>query len=227
VCALLMLAANFAIGVVGVNGYQLFIGRLHWTYTDLAVLTGGWGLAVGGGIAALTGFVTDKVGSRTVAAIAASAIALGWVTFAQLEPYWTDHTLVYFAGFWEATWQAALSVALIALCMDLSSPKVAGSQFAAYMALSNFSTTLGYQFGAQILNKLGGPATGFPRLYMVMAAVQLAIVPLLIPIDPHQLRRSLADGGTMKRNDIGLAAFLLVVAFLVVMTVRQTIKIVG
>lgn len=227
VCALLMLSATFAIGVISANGYTLFLRKLGWTFDELAVITGGWGLLVGGVCAGLTGFLVDKLGRRTVAAIASCALAAGWITFSQLEPHWTNHTLVYVAAFWEAAWQAVWLVSLYALCMDLSSPKVAGSQFAAYMALSNFSTTLGFQFGARVLAELGGPDKGFPHLYIVMAVVQLAIVALLVPIDPKELRRSLDSGEVAKRGNIGLVAFLLLVAFLIAMTIKKTIDTVG
>jgi PAT family beta-lactamase induction signal transducer AmpG len=224
VCALLMLGGTFAIGVISANGYTLFIGRLGWTFDQLSVITGGWGLLVGGVCAALTGFLVDWLGRRTVAAIASCALATGWLVFSQLEPHWTNHTLVYFAAFWEAAWQAIWLVSLYSLCMDLSSPKVAGSQFAAYMALSNFSTTIGYQFAARILGKLGG----FVHLYIGMAIVQLALVALLVPIDPKELRRAEAAGEPVaKRGNIGLVALLLLVAFLIVMTIKKTIDIVG
>jgi PAT family beta-lactamase induction signal transducer AmpG len=222
VAALLMLAANFAIGCVAANGYELFIGRLGWTYDELAVITGGWGLVVGGVCAGLTGFFVDKLGRRAVAAVACCALAAGWITFSQLEPYWTNTTLVYVAAFWEGAWQAIVSVALISLCMDLSSPKVAGSQFAAYMALSNFSTTLGYQFAARIQKELD-----FSHMYIAMGILQVSLILLLLPIDPKELRRSLASGEAARRGNIGLIAFLLLVAFLIVMTVRKTIATVG
>ncbi|HUS33020.1 MAG TPA: MFS transporter [Kofleriaceae bacterium] len=222
VCALLMLCANFAIGCVSANGYELFIGRLGWSYDQLAVITGGWGLLVGAVCAASTGFLVDKLGRRTVAAIACCALAGGWITFSQLEPYWHSHTLIYIAGFWEGAWQSIVSVALIALCMDLSSPKVAGSQFAAYMALSNFSTTLGYQYAARITKALD-----FPHMYIAMGLTQLALVLLLLPIDPKELRRSIDSPELAKRGNVGLIAFLVLVAFLIVMTIKKTIDTVG
>ena len=66
-----------------------------------------------------------------------------------------------------------LSVALIALCMDLSWPRVGGSQFTAYMALSNFSTTLGYQFAGE-LRTSGGSITACS---VAAAVCQVAVTP--------------------------------------------------
>jgi MFS family permease len=222
-----MLCATFAIGVIASNSYPLFINKLGWTNAQLAVITGGLGLAFGGLCAGATGFLVDIFGRRAVAAVASCALAGGWIVFSQLEPYWHSHMLVYFAAFWEAGWQAVWLVALYSLCMDLSSPRVAGSQFAAYMALSNFSTTLGYQFGARILDKLGGVENGFVYLYIVMAGVQLAATLLLLPIDRTELRRALERGNAAKRGNLGLVAFLVLIAFLIAMTIKKTIDTVG
>jgi MFS transporter, PAT family, beta-lactamase induction signal transducer AmpG len=219
VAVLLMLSANFAIGVAGATGYPLFIGKLHWTYDDLAVLTGGWGLAVGGACAAVTGFFLDRFGRRAVAAFASCMLALGWLAFSLLSDYWTSKTLVYVSGFYEAAWVGVWSVSLISLCMDLSWPRVAGSQFTAYMALSNFSTTLGYQYSAT-LNKWWS----FEHVYIAIAVVQLAVTLLLIPIDPHETRAKLP---LPRLNVVGLVALFALLAFLIYMTVQKTRALVG
>lgn len=222
VAALLMLGSNLAIGVIGATGYQLFIIKLKWRYDELAVITGGWGLVVGGVCASITGILVDRFGRRRVAAIASCAMALGWIVFSQLEPWWNVRSLVYVAGFYEAACQSILTVSLIAMCMDLTWPRIAGSQFAAFMALSNFSTTLGYQFAARV-NKLWE----FYGVYIAAAAVQLVITLLLLPIDPKETRAKLPLPAGTRTNQLGLLALLVLVGFLVVMTVRTTLKYVG
>ena len=127
VAALLMLAANFAIGMIVATAYQLFVGELGWSVEEYTAMGGGWGLLVGGGFAAITGFLTDKVGRRRVAAIAAIALAAAWAVFGQLESLWTEPWLVYALGFYAEACQAVWSVALIVLCMDLSWPRIAAS----------------------------------------------------------------------------------------------------
>jgi PAT family beta-lactamase induction signal transducer AmpG len=219
VAAVLMLGANFAVGVSAATGYPLFIGKLGWKYDDYAVLIGGWALAVGGGAAAITGFLCDRFGRRTVAAVASVMLAFGWMMFGVLSPYWHNHTLVYASGFWEAVWVGVWSVSLIALCMDLSWPRVAGSQFTAYMALSNFSTTLGYQF-ASTFNKWWS----FKHVYMAIAAMQLAVTLLLIPINPKEAREKLP---LPRLNRLGLIALFGLLAFLIYMTVQKTRQLVG
>jgi len=225
--ALLMLGANLATGVMIATGVQLFVGKLGWSYVAYTSITGGWGLAVGCTCAAITGYLTDRFGRRRIAAIASLALAAGWVGFALAESYWTSRTLIYALGFYEGACQAILAVALISLCMDLSWPRIAGSQFAAYMALSNFSTTLGYQLAAR-----ANEAFEFHGVYLAAGITQVAVTLLLLPIDPTETRRKLpatADASVPPARLLGprpwrgIAAMLLLLAFLFAMTIYVTL----
>ncbi len=217
VAALLMLAANFAIGMIVATAYQLFVGELGWSVEEYTAMGGGWGLLVGGGFAAITGFLTDKVGRRRVAAIAAIALAAAWAVFGQLESLWTEPWLVYALGFYAEACQAVWSVALIVLCMDLSWPRIAASQFAAYMALTNFSTTLGYQFSATAMSWLT-----FSGVYVLGAAIQLAAALLLWPIDPGETRRKLPLPEGTGPNRLAVGALIALLVFLIGMTIYVT-----
>ncbi|MBA3503968.1 MAG: MFS transporter, partial [Deltaproteobacteria bacterium] len=188
VAAVLMLGMNFAIGVISATGYALFVGALGWKPESYTAITGGWGLVVGGSAAMLTGFILDRFGRRPVAAVASRALAGGWIVFALGRGSWTDLTFVRTLAFYEAAATGVLSVSLIALCMDLSWTKIGGSQFAAYMALSNFSTTLGYQFSARAQE-----LWDWHGIYLVAAVCQVVMTFVLLPIDPTQTKRELTD----------------------------------
>ena len=218
VAALLMLSMNFSIGVSGTTGFLLLINKLKWTNPELARLTGGWGFLVGGTCAAITGFLCDRFGRKVVAAVASIALAAGWVTFSSFPQYWHSHTFVYVSGFYEAAWSAILSVALIVLCMDLSWPRVGGSQFAAYMALSNFSTTLGYQYGAKFNELLS-----FRHVYVAMAVIQVAVTFLLLPINPNETRTKLPLPEN-RPNTYAIAFLALLVSFLGYMTIKKAVS---
>lgn len=226
VAALLVLGANFATGVITATAPALFVGELGWSYVAYTSISGGWGFAVGCTAAAITGVLTDRFGRRRVAVVASCALAAGWIAFALLDAQWTDRSFVYALGLYEGACQAVLSVALISLCMDLSWPRIAGSQFAAYMALSNFSTTLGYQFAAK-----ANALWEFAGVYAAAGAFQLAVTLLVWPIDPTETRRVLRDGdaGNLPPARVvgasggrRIAALLLLLAFLFAMTIYVT-----
>ncbi len=188
--AVLMLYANIAIGMMAAIATVLFIQNLGWTETEYAQITGGPGLALGLAGSVLGGFLADKVGHRRLAAIAAATLAVFWFGFAAAEAWWTHRTFIYALIMVEPLCQAMLTVSLFALCMDISWPKIAATQFTTYMALSNLSTTLGF--------KLAGYAQSwwtYRGIYVAAATIQIGVVALLPLIDPSETRRKLpADG---------------------------------
>ncbi len=184
--AALMLYANIAIGMMTAIATVLFVQELGWSQTEYVQITGGPGLALGLGGSVLGGFLADKVGHRRLAAIAAGTLALFWFGFAAAEAWWTNRTFIYALFLVEPLCQSVMTVSLFALCMDISWPKIAATQFTTYMALVNFSTTLGF--------KLAGHAQGwwtYRGIYIVAATLQLGVVALLPWIDPTETRRKL------------------------------------
>lgn len=180
----LMLGASVAIGMLAATAPVLLIQELHWTDTEFAGLVGGPGLLIGLAGSVLGGFLADKVGHKRLAMIASVVLALGWAGFALGEALWGSRTFVYAFTLIEPLGVSVFTVSLFAICMDISSPKIAATQFTAYMALFNFSTTLGY--------RLAGHAAGwwdYQGIYLVAAGCQLAITGILPFIDLHESRR--------------------------------------
>lgn len=224
VAALLLLTIQIASGMLAATGYKLFIEELHWKYDDYAELSGGWALLVGGAVAGTAGALLDRVGRRRVAAVAACSLAAGWILFAASRGWgwWDSHTYVYASSMIQTAFQATLSVALITLSMDLSWPKIAASQFTAYMALLNFSTTLGYLFAAQ-----ANTWWTYSGVYLVAAAMQLTGASLLVFIDPTETRRKLPLPDGTRPPRYGLFALLALLVFLIVMTGYITMQKLG
>ena len=73
--------------------------------------------------------------------------------------------------------------------MSVSWPKVAATQFTAYMAMQNLS------------NSFGGKMAGWldahwsvPQVYLLFGLFQIGLIGLLLLIDPRQTRRVLGNG---------------------------------
>lgn len=188
-----VLGAVLAIGVLAASGILqaastvLFTQELGWSAAEYAQIVGGPGLWVGFGGSILGGFLADRVGHRRLAAIASIGLALLWLLFAAAEPLWTERAFVYVLFLAEPLCQSIMTVSLFALFMDISSPKVAGTQFAAYMALFNLSTTIGLRLAGSLDEVLE-----FSGVYLVAGGVQLAMTAVLPFIDPTETRRKLA-----------------------------------
>lgn len=211
VAILVMLTCTFALGVVTVRAYTLFTQELGWSAQKYTSLVGGWGLVVGGSAAVSGGFMADKFGPRKVAIIAWIAMGFGWLVFSLSSARWNEDWFVYALSIWETASQAVMSVSLFAACMQLSLPTIGASQFAAYMALSNFGTTLGYR-AAGPLAELSAVDT-----WRLAAAIQVVTVLLLFLVNPAQTRKEVGDtaGRAPMRGWIVLGA---VATFLVGMT---------
>ena len=78
--------------------------------------------------------------------IASIALAATWLVWAAIEPWWGNRDVVLALFAFEPLCKSVMTVAIFAMCMDLSWPQIAASQFAGYMALLNVSTTLGFRF---------------------------------------------------------------------------------
>lgn len=222
VTVLLMLVANFAIGLVSANSYDLFIRVLGWKMEAYSEITGGWALVAGGFSAALAGAISDRIGRRRLVAICSVGLAANWALFAMAKGLWTNEGYIYVSALLQNMFTAGFSVGLITLCMDVSWPKIAGSQFTAYMALSNVSTTLGYQFSSYV-NK----SWSVPTIWLLAAGWQLLLIPLLWPIDRGQTRRELPYPKGARVPRTGVYALLGLLVFLIVMTGFMTYKKVG
>jgi PAT family beta-lactamase induction signal transducer AmpG len=179
----LMLGSNIGSGTLGAVANVLFTQDLGWDAKDYTSLTSGPALFIGLGGSILGGFLADKVGHRLLAALGMLGLSGGYILWALLAPYWHSHTVVY-ATFWiEPLSQSIMTVSLFALCMDISWPRIAASQFALYMAMINLSTTTGAWIAGSVSSHWGYRGT-----YVVAAIVQGSFVVLLPLIDPRAAR---------------------------------------
>lgn len=183
----LAIAIMMGTGILQAASAVLFTQQLGWDAAEYARIVGGPGLWVGLAGSALGGFLADRVGHRRLAAIASIALAGLWLLFAASEPLWTERWFVYLLFLAEPLCQSIMIVSLFALFMDISSPLVAGSQFTAYMALFNLSTTIGLRLAGSL-----DEALDYSGVYALAGAIQIAATVILPFIDPGETRRKLA-----------------------------------
>lgn len=184
--ALLAATVMIGTGILQAISTVLFTQELDWDATTYAQVVGTLGLWVGFGGSLLGGFLADPVGPRRLAAIASIVLALCWIAFALGESLWREPIFVYALFVLEPLCQSILSVSLFALFMGMTSLRVAGSQFAAYMALLNLGTVIGLRLVGWMDETLDWNA-----IYLVAGGIQIATT-LVIPfIDPKETRRKL------------------------------------
>jgi len=188
---LLALTISTSAGLLGVIGVIFIVQELGWSDTDYAQVSGGWGLAFGLAGSVLGGFVADRFGHRRTIAAGCIGLALLWLTFALARPLWDERSFVVGLLLIDSLFVSLTTVGFFALAMGVSWPKVAATQFTAYMALANLSAV----WGGWVAGKLDG-LVSVPTIYMMCAGMQLGVAALLIGIDANEVRQKLGSSGT-------------------------------
>jgi len=177
--------AYLGAGVLSIVGAVLYIERLGWSKTMHADWTT-WGMVVGVFGSILGGWAADRIGPRRVMAIATCCLGGSWVVFGLSQQLWSQQ---WFAGgliVVEAVFLYALTAGALALFMRLSWPVVAATQFTIYMALFNFSTTVGSGLGGWL-----SAHVSYPTLFVTAGLLQCALLLVLPWIDVDQTAREL------------------------------------
>lgn len=195
--ALLALLALMGTGVLAPVSAVLFTQHLGWAPERLAQIEG-TAYVVGLCGAVLGGFLVDRFGARAMIAFGLLGLSTTWVVFAALQPLWQVRAVPTTVLYIEPVFQSLASVGMFALFMGISWPKVAATQFTAYMALLNLSSSMG--------NLMSGTLDGwldFAGLYLVGAALMALAASVLLLIDPEQTRSLLAARAAALRDKTG------------------------
>jgi predicted MFS family arabinose efflux permease len=180
--ALFVLLANMSDSFLTPMFIPLLRRQLAYPEAFVARLLGLAGLASAvGGI--LGGRLSDSVGRRRTLAIAAAGLAACHLAFAAAAPWWGGHAVVLAYVGASGIASGAMYAAVLALCMDLTSRRVAATQFQIYMALINLRMTTASFLGGHAAALLAAPA-------MLALAAALEVAPLgLLPLLGTQTRR--------------------------------------
>ena len=189
IAVILALCTYIASSVIYIAGTLYFIKELGWLKEEFTDAAGGWGVFAGAAGSLCGGFIADKLGAKKVLAAATILLGAAWIGFSFAEPLWQYRTQFVVPFFvLEALLLGVLAVSFFSLAMTVSWPKVAATQFTAYMACMNLSRTAGFKLAGPIYDNLS-----FGNIYLVMGIFQILIVFLLLFIDPHQTRRVLGE----------------------------------
>ena len=182
-----------ASGVLSPITKVLFIQDLGWERIQLTDIEGGYGVFCGLAGAMFGGILADKFGPKRVATIGSVILASLYMTFGLSSPEtgilwfdWYDNSFVY-SYILVSTWmETMISASLFAMCMTVSWPKIAATQFTAYMAILNLSTTSGLKVSGFLSEHMT-----VPTIFVCVGILQFIVVFLFPFIDVHQTRREL------------------------------------
>ena len=189
IAVILALCTYLASSVIYIAGSLYFIQELGWEKEHFTDAAGGWAVFAGLAGSIGGGYLADKLGAKKVLAAATILLGAAWIGFSFAESLWQYRTQFVVPFFvLEALLLGVLAVSFFSIAMTVSWPKVAATQFTAYMACMNLSRTAGFKLAEPICEKFS-----FGNIYLVMGIFQIIIVFLLLFIDPHQTRRVLGE----------------------------------
>jgi hypothetical protein len=116
----LFVALMFAAALTQAVGFAFLVNRLGWQYpTETAILS--FVAALCGLVGALAcGPLVARLGPPRAAMICSALLGLAWLSFASVEPFWSQRFVVLTLASSEAVLQPALLVALHALALSLA-----------------------------------------------------------------------------------------------------------
>ena len=131
------------------------------------------------------GFLADRVGHKIIAIIMTILFGVSYVAFALKPELWHSKLAVQAFFGAEGGIYGALSVSLFAMCMDISLPAVAATQFTAYMAMMNGSATIGKKLGGWFYGVMS-----YDQILIVWGVFQAVVITvLLLFIYQHQRKK--------------------------------------
>ena len=181
-------------GILAPIAKVLYIQKLHWEPTEYTNIDGGYGVFLGLAGAIVGGLLSDMFGPKRIATFGCVVLAISYASFGLASPEagiipwfdWHDKNVVI-GYILVDTWMGSMiSTSLFAMYMTVSWPKVAATQFTAYMAILNLSTTIGYKLSGVV-----SEAFTLPMIYVGAGILQLVVIGIFPLIDVHQARRVL------------------------------------
>lgn len=182
------LAVKVGIGVLTAVLVNYLLKDGGWTQEEYTGITGGWAVMLGLSGAALGGVIADRTGPKPVIFFVSVLLGVLWVTAGLFPAVLTSWRLTAGLLIAQEFLFATLSVALFSMFMSISWPRVAATQFTAYMALMNFSTTIGSYAAGKLSSMLS-----VPQILIVAGILQALLVLPALLIDLHETRRTLGD----------------------------------
>ena len=181
-------------GILSPIAKVLYIQRLGWEPTEYTNIDGGYSIFLGLAGAIVGGILADKFGPKRIATFGCIVLAISYASFGLASPDtgiipwfdWHDKNIVIGYILVDTLMGSMIATSLFAMYMTVSWPKVAATQFTAYMAILNLSTTIGYKFSGVV-----SEAFTLPMIYVGAGILQLAVIVIFPFIDVHQARRVL------------------------------------
>ncbi|MBN1456679.1 MAG: MFS transporter [Sedimentisphaerales bacterium] len=184
----LALFIKVAVDLHGVVSIVYYIKEMGWTDVESSDIRGKVDFFALLGCF-LGGFIADRLGHKKIAISATILFGASYIIFASIPSLWAIKMAVKIFFAVEGALYGALAVAFFAMCMDVSLPLVAGTQFTAYMSLSNLSSTLGCWMADWFYKRMD-----YGQILIFWGIFHIVVITIiLLFINPRQRIQTLED----------------------------------
>ena len=177
-----ILTAFIGSGISGAFLPIVYIQSLGWEPDSYSQVLSGLGTIPEFCGALLGGYIADRIGKRKIIVLGYAAYALLTICFGLLSDYWTNSVVSTFYLILHPGCISFGTVAVFALCMQISWTRAAATMFTSYMAMANISTTI----GARLAGYLDG-FISYDRIFILVGLLTLLPLCILFIIEPHKM----------------------------------------
>lgn len=181
----LFLLAPAASNFLSALSVPMLKARMGYSDAEIGALNGLYSSVLSAAGAFAGGVLSDRLGRRKALALFTTATAALYLGFGLFEARWGERTFVYGMMLAIAFADGMVHATYLSLGMDLSNPAVGGTQFTAFMGLSNVRNSWSSWLGGQVAEVISAP-----RMYLLAAAVAMVPLVLLPLVDPAQAKRA-------------------------------------
>lgn len=182
---ILFLLAPAASNFLSALSVPMLKQRMGYSDAEIGTLNGLYLSLLGAAGAFAGGVLSDRLGRRKAIALFTTMTAVLHLAFGLLDARWGERTFVYGMMLATAFADGMVHATYLSLGMDLSNPAVGGTQFTAFMGLSNVRNSWSAWLGGQVAEVVSAP-----RMFMLAAAVAMVPLLLLPLVDPAQAKRA-------------------------------------
>ena len=168
----------------------------EWSIEKYTEVEGLWGSLAGFTACILGALAAQKFGAKPIAAFGLIALSIMWITVGMQPDLLGNDTAAAWVIVLQESFLGLVTVGLFAIYCAISSPKVAAIQFTAYMAILNFSYSLGSKLSGFVSGdgkSLWSPQLSLQQLFVLGASIQAILVLAVWMIDLTETRRVVAQ----------------------------------
>ena len=188
------LSCRLCLAVITTVLLDFLLKQGGWTQQQYTDVNGGYAVFAGLLGAVKGGYLADRMGTKRMILLLSLLIGGLWCVYGMNPDFlYNARRMTEFLIMQEYLFSMYL-VTLFSMFMSISWPRVAATQFTAYMAFMNLSTTAGSYIAGWTGGTIGKQAhNGIPVVLIVAAVAQAVIMVPVLFIDQKQTRRVLGE----------------------------------